>query len=131
MYAGERDHPPDAGAKFHQDLLFGSPEWHSVYATLRNSIEGFNGYIKDGAHEALDDPERRRLRGVAAQSVLVAFLLLGANLRKISAFLSEARAIEAGRVRRLPRRRQTKPLNTWRPTTAVRDLASPDPPQTA
>ena len=58
--------PPDAGAKFHQDLLFGSPEWHSVYSTLRNSIEGFNGYVKDGAHEALDDSERRRLRGVAA-----------------------------------------------------------------
>jgi hypothetical protein len=123
--------PPDAGAKFHQDLLFGSPEWHSVYSTLRNSIEGFNGYVKDGAHEALDDSERRRLRGVAAQSVLVAFLLLGANLRKISAFLSEARAIEAGTVKRLPRRRQTKALDTWRPTAVIADVAPPDPPLTA
>jgi hypothetical protein len=123
--------PPDAGAKFHQDLLFGSPEWHSVYSTLRNSIEGFNGYVKDGAHEALDDPERRRLRGIAAQSVLVAFLLLGANLRKINAFLREARAVEAGTVRRLPRRRQSKPLDTWRPAAATGHPRSPDPPLTA
>jgi hypothetical protein len=41
--------PPEAGAKFAQDLLYGSEEWHSTYATLRNSIEGFNGYVKDGA----------------------------------------------------------------------------------
>ena len=44
-----------------------------MYATLRNSNEGMNGFIKDGAREAIDDPERRRIRGVAAQSVLVVF----------------------------------------------------------
>jgi hypothetical protein len=32
--------PPEAGAKFAQDLLYGSDQWHSTYATLRNSIEG-------------------------------------------------------------------------------------------
>lgn len=121
--------PPDAGAKFHQDLLFGSPEWHSVYSTLRNSIEGFNGFVKDGAHEALDDSERRRLRGVAAQSVLVAFLLFAANLRKIDAFVREVAAVEAGTVRRLPRRRQTQALDAWRPRVPVDEsTSSPDPP---
>src|ERR1039457_6188525 len=47
--------PPEAGAKFRQDLLFGSAEWHQTYSTLRNTNEGFNGYVKDAAHEALDD----------------------------------------------------------------------------
>jgi hypothetical protein len=61
--------PPEAGAKFRQSLLFGSAEWHSTYATLRNTNEGFNGYVKDSVHEALDDPGRRRLNGVAAQSI--------------------------------------------------------------
>jgi hypothetical protein len=68
---------PEAGAKFSQELLFGSPDWHAVYATLRDSVEGFNGFVKDGAREALGDPQRRRLRGTAAQSVLVAFLPSG------------------------------------------------------
>jgi hypothetical protein len=55
--------PPDAGAKFSQTLLHESEEWRVVYATLRNSVEGMNGFIKDGAREAVDDPERRRIRG--------------------------------------------------------------------
>ena len=49
-----------------------------------------NGFIKDGAREAVDDPERRRIRGVAAQSVLVAFQLLAANIRKIDQFLTSS-----------------------------------------
>jgi hypothetical protein len=36
---------------------------------------------------ALDNPERRRIRGVAAQSVFVAFLLVAANMRKTRTFL--------------------------------------------
>jgi hypothetical protein len=123
--------PPEAGAKFAQELLFGSPEWDGVYSTLRNSIEGFNGYVKDGAHEALGDPGRRRLRGVAAQSVLVAFQLFAANLRKIAAFLAEEEAIAEGSVRRLPRRRRTQSIHAWRPAVpGAQSSAAPDPPCT-
>jgi hypothetical protein len=43
--------PPEAGAKYRQGLLFGSAECQSTYATLRNTNEGFNGYVKDPAHE--------------------------------------------------------------------------------
>ena len=54
--------PPTASAKYRQDLHYGSPEWHAMYSTARNTIEGFNGYVKDANHEALDQPGRRRAR---------------------------------------------------------------------
>jgi hypothetical protein len=57
--------------------------------------------LKDGAREVLADPERRRVRGVAAQNVFVALLLAAANLRKIATFVKEQAAIEAGTLRRL------------------------------
>ncbi len=47
---------PDIGARHRQDLAFGSDEWASTYATYRNTIEGWNGYVKDTAHEALASP---------------------------------------------------------------------------
>ena len=39
--------PADIGARYRQDLPYGSPAWHQCYATLRNTIEGLNGYAKD------------------------------------------------------------------------------------
>ncbi len=71
--------------------------------------------MKDGAREALDDPERRRIHGVAAQSVFVALLLTAANLRKIGAHLKQAAAGAAGVARRLPRRRRTRAIAEWLP----------------
>jgi hypothetical protein len=123
--------PPEAGAKFGQELLHGSAEWHAAYATLRNTNEGFNRYVKDPAHEALDDPARRRLHGVAQQTVLTALLLAGANIRKIRTFLQKA-AIGGGATPRRPRRRRTNPLQVWSPATG-RDSppSTSDPPTTA
>ena len=77
---------PDTGARYRQDLPYGSPAWHRSYATLRNTIEGLNGLIKDPAHQALAQPARRRVRGIAAQSVFTALLLMAANIRKIRAW---------------------------------------------
>jgi hypothetical protein len=77
---------PDLGARHRQALAFGTEDWARRYATLRNTIEGTNGYLKDPAHEALSQPGRRRVRGIAAQSIFCAFLVLAANLRKIRAF---------------------------------------------
>ena len=97
--------PPDAGARYRQDLPYGSPAWHARYATLRNTIEGLNGYAKDPAHQALAQPARRRVRGIAAQSLFTALLLTAANIRKIRAWrtlTAGSKAATAQRARRRP-----------------------------
>jgi hypothetical protein len=120
---------PKAGAKFAQELQYKSPEWQTTYNALRNATEGYNGFVKDPAHEALDDAGRRRVHGVAAQTVLTAFLFLAANVRKIRSFLEEM-AHQAGKLKRLPRRRTGEPLGTWLPANLakVEVDSDPDPP---
>ena len=97
---------PDIGARYRQDLPYGSPAWHKCYATLRNTIEGLNGYAKDPAHQALAQPARRRVRGIAAQSVFTALLLMAANIRKIRAWRALTTRDQA-RITRRARRRRT------------------------
>ena len=99
--------PPDVGARYRQDLPYGSPAWHKTYATLRNTIEGLNGLIKDPAHEALAAPARRRVRGIAAQSVFTALLLMAANIRKIRAWRALTARDTARITQRARRRRAT------------------------
>jgi hypothetical protein len=123
--------PPEAGAKLAQSLPHESDEWHAIYATLRNANEGMNGYLKDGAHQALEDPERRRVRGLAPQSLFVALLCFAANLRKIVTYQVLVAVAAEGAVRRLPRRRKTRDLATWRSASAGSDEqvpSDPDPP---
>ena len=95
---------PGIGARYRQDLPYGSPAWHKTYATLRNTIEGLNGYAKDPAHQALAQPARRRVRGIAACSLFTALLLMAANIRKIRAWRALTTPAQA-RTRRARRRR--------------------------
>jgi hypothetical protein len=97
---------PDIGARYRQDLPYGSPAWHQCYATLRNTIEGLNGYAKDPAHHALAQPGRRRIRGIAACSLFTALLLIAANIRKIRAWRALT-ARDKARITRRARRRRT------------------------
>jgi hypothetical protein len=97
--------PPGAGARYRQDLPYGTPSWHARYATLRNTIEGLNGYAKDPAHQALGQPGRRRVRGIAAQSIFTALLLIAANIRKIRAWRALTASDKAHATRRARRRR--------------------------
>ena len=110
---------PDVGARFRQELAFGSVQWARTYATYRNTIEGTNGYLKDPAHESLHAPGRRRVRGIAAQSVFVALLLMAANFRKIAAYRN---LVESGRthevVERARRRRVS--ITNFRPPLPTR-----------
>jgi len=108
--------PPEPGAKFAQTLPYASPEWRRTYNALRNATEGMNGFLKVTVHEGLGQSDRRRVHGVAAQSVLVAFQIMAGNVRKIRSF-EERRAAEAGTLRHLPRRRRrtTRSLEEWHP----------------
>jgi len=96
---------PDIGARYRQDLPYGSPAWHARYATLRNTIEGLNGYAKDPAHQALAQPGRRRVRGIAACSLFTALLLIAVNIRKIRARRALTATGKARATRRARRRR--------------------------
>jgi hypothetical protein len=96
---------PDIGARYRQDLPYGTPAWHAAYTTLRNTVEGLNGYLKDPAHQALAQPGRRRVRGIAAQSLFTALLLIAANIRKISAWRPMT-ARDNARTTPRPRRRR-------------------------
>ena len=97
--------PPDAGARYRQDLPYGSPAWRARYATPRNTIEGLNGDAKDPAHQALAQPGRRRVRGITAQSIFTALLLMAANIRKIRAWRALT-ARDKTRITRRARRRR-------------------------
>jgi len=98
---------PDIGARYRQDLPYASPGWHKTYATLRNTIEGLNGYAKDPAHQALAQPARRRVRGIAAQSLFTALLLMAANIRKIRAWRALTTRDKARITQRARRRRSS------------------------
>lgn len=50
-------------------------------------MESFNAFIKDGGSLAIAMPSRRRLRGTAAQSLLLTIAVVAANLKKIGDFL--------------------------------------------
>jgi hypothetical protein len=79
---------------------------------MRNDVEGMNGFLKDSAYEGMADPQRRRVRGVAAQSVLVAFQIVAGNLRKIDGFLEKMVAVVEP-LRPRPRRRTADPITRW------------------
>ncbi|MFE7606995.1 hypothetical protein [Streptomyces celluloflavus] len=107
--------PPEAGANLWQPLQYGSETWQRIYFRLRNSIEGINGYAKDPLYERLEEAGTRRIRGIAAQTFLLAFQLAHANRRKLTAWANSI-ALGDKRPRRRPtRRRKTKPLGTWTP----------------
>ena len=86
-----------------------------MYFRLRNSVEGINGYAKDPLYERLEDAGTRRIRGIAAQTLLLAFQLAHASRRKLTAWANSI-ALHGDRSHRRPtRRRKTRPLGNWPP----------------
>lgn len=84
--------------------------------SVRNSVEGFNGFAKDPLHEAIEQPGTRRIRGTAAQTILLAFQLAHANRRKTDRWLSTIPPDGHPPRRRPTRYRPTKPIGSWTPT---------------
>jgi hypothetical protein len=105
---------PGTGARHRQDLPFATPAWQDSYATLRNTIEGLNGYVKDPAREALAQPARRRVRGITACAIFTALLLMAANLRKIRAYRAMTAEAKASSLTRRKRRRRAS-LSDYQP----------------
>lgn len=69
----------DEGAKYRMDLPFKSKEWKARYSSARQEIESFNDHVKGGSYGVLGDTQSRPMRGLAAQSVLVAIAVAAAN----------------------------------------------------
>ncbi|MCW2888162.1 MAG: hypothetical protein JWL58_5024 [Streptosporangiaceae bacterium] len=105
---------PEHGAKHWQPLAYGSREWQKIHPRLRNTSEGLHGYAKNDAHEAIERSQGRRMRGIAAQTLLLAFQLAHVNERKIGNWIDTLPGPD-GKPRRRARRRETKPLGTWTP----------------
>jgi hypothetical protein len=118
---------PEPGAKHFQPLPFGTPAWQHAYHLGRSSVEGGNGHAKDGAFENIADARGRRVRGHAAQSLLLAFQLAHANTRKIDNW--QAALPQDGREpTRRPPRRKKPPNGTWTPRGYTHPELSPDTP---
>jgi hypothetical protein len=99
--------------RYLQELEYQSPAWRRTYKTDRNLVELSNSLIKDEGAEALADSGRRRLRGLTAQQVLVTFLVVNANMRRIYAFRDAAELTEKQRPDRKPRKRDSLSLRNY------------------
>jgi hypothetical protein len=118
---------PNIGARYRQDLPHGTETWRRRYATMRNTIEGLNGYIKDPAHETLAAPARRRIRGITAQTIFSAFLIAAANIRKIRAHRTAVTNNHTSQIaqRARARRRQTSLRDYQPPAVTTSNVSDP------
>ncbi|MEV7027446.1 hypothetical protein [Kitasatospora sp. NPDC093558] len=103
----------DTGIRFWQELEHARPDWVRLYFHLRNRVEHFNQYAKD--HEALERSRTRRVRGIAAQSILLAFQLAHANHRKLAAWLDTLQSATQPARRRPTNRRTPNNPHDWTP----------------
>jgi hypothetical protein len=77
------------GAKLRQSLQYGTAKWTDIYRTGRSTNEGLNGLSKITSPIDIKDLNVRRVRDVAAQTVLIAIQLMAINFRRIESFLAQ------------------------------------------
>ncbi|MGQ4713573.1 hypothetical protein ACUN22_07805 [Streptomyces anulatus] len=103
----------DIGIRHWQELDHGLAPWVHHYFRLRNRVEHFNGYAKD--HEAIERSRTRRIRGIAAQSLLLSFQIAHANHRKLAAWLDTLQTSGLPDRRRPSNRHKLKNPRDWTP----------------
>ena len=103
--------PDDTRAKYYQELRYKTSSWRAMYATLRNTVEGANGYNKDPNWCDIEEAGRRRIRSFAGQAFLLACQILGSNIRKIETFMLKRLSTPSPTpvLSSKPRRHQTTP----------------------
>lgn len=108
--------PLEYDAEHGQHYPYRSPEQETIYSVLRNAVEGMNGFAKDDGHEAIERAQGRRVRGLASQTILLAFQLAAVNQRKIQNWEDTL----PGPDNQLPKRRAKPPKKrqTGHPTAA-------------
>ncbi|MDY2979895.1 MAG: hypothetical protein SOR94_07700 [Lawsonella sp.] len=75
--------PLEESARFaQQSPAWGTQEWEEIYCPARNAIESKNSYTKDRAI-ALDNKNRRFVRGGAATFMMIAFGAVPLNVNLI------------------------------------------------
>lgn len=121
---------PDDFLRYRQGLQYGSPEWQFTISRLRNSHEGIHGLAKDAALAAIAQAGRRRMRGLAASTLLIGMLVTAASIRRVAKFLDDSkdnlRADGERWVPRPPRKPREYPIHVEVSDDALGH--DPDPP---
>jgi hypothetical protein len=111
------------GAKYRQELQYGTDEQHGIYTVLRNTIEGTNGTAKRASEQDLENPVRRPGRGIAATQLYVALVLFSENLRRIQRWAEHAEVEIDGTVvvknPRKTKRKRPRPGEGFTPRAVV------------
>jgi len=110
--------PPTAGAKFLQDIRYGTETWARLYSRARNFIESTNAFLKDEGMNALGAAGRRRIRGHSKQFLIASMLIFAANLRRINTHKWEQVNIVEP-----PKRRRRDRLSDYRWVPPTREAA--------
>lgn len=79
-------HADAAIPKYRQDFPYLSPTWDATYKPIRSHNEGMNGQLK-GVRIDIGNKKHRPVRGRVAQHLLVAILLMIANLDTLGRWL--------------------------------------------
>lgn len=98
--------PAEFGARYRQEIPYGTDEWFDVYRRTRNEMEGRNQYLKDREHQSLADSGQRRFRGWAKQLLALVLKIVAANVQVVLSFID--RTEDAARSPKPPRGRRPK-----------------------